>query len=181
VSSSSPGLAKVSFYALHLFNLSEVRIIPYDCANRLNTLDVLMELRTEFSEIPITLIGDRAPYHCSAQVQNIAELLDITLELLPGYSPDFMHVEHLWQWLHEDITYHTCYNHEADLTHQVARFEQRINADPIALAHRLQVTTHLKLQEKNYGFQIRRNLTAHFLSTFSTAKSYCLHCNSLCF
>jgi transposase len=107
-----------------------------------------MELRTQFPEIPITLIWDGAPYHRSAQVQDIAELLEIHLEPLPSYSPDFMPVEHLWQWLREDVTYHNCYDHEADLIHPVAHFEHCINADPIALAHRLRVTTHLKPQEE---------------------------------
>jgi transposase len=146
VSSSSPGLAKVSLYGLHLFNLGEVRIFPYDCANQLYTLDVLVELRTEFPEIPITV--DRAPYHRAAQMQQSAKLLDINLELLPSYSPDFMSVEHLLQWFREDVTYHTCYNNEAELINQVHRFEYRINADPIALSKRLTVTTRLKPEEE---------------------------------
>jgi hypothetical protein len=40
-----------------------------------------------------------------------------------------MPVEHLWQWLREDITYHTCYDQKADLIAQVDRFQHRINAD----------------------------------------------------
>jgi transposase len=144
VSSSSPGLAKISFYGLYLYHLGEVRIFPYDCANKLNTLDVLKKLGTEFPEIPIVLIWDGAPYHRSALVRAAAEILDIRLEPLPGYSPDFMPVEHLWQWLREDVTYHTCYDHETDLIHQVKCFERRINDDPIAVVDRLRVTTHLK-------------------------------------
>jgi hypothetical protein len=38
VSSSSPGLAKVSFYGVYLYNLAQVRIYPYDCANQFNTI-----------------------------------------------------------------------------------------------------------------------------------------------
>lgn len=67
---------------------------------------------------------------------------------LPAYSPDFMPVEHLWQWLREDVTYHTCYDHEADLIAQVERFESRINAEPIALADRLWVKSHLNPEEE---------------------------------
>jgi len=148
VSSSSPGLAKVSLYGLYLYNRGQVRIFPYDCANQLHTVDVLESLRAEFPDIPITLLWDRAPYHRAGFVKNMAEILEISIEPLPSYSPDFMPVEHLWQWLREDVTYHTCYDNQADLSNQVHHFEHRINTDPIALAKRLKVTTHLKPEEE---------------------------------
>ena len=59
-----------------------------------------------------------------------------------------MPVEHLWQWLREDVTYHTCYETKADLIAQVACFQQQINADPIALADRLWVKNHLEPEEE---------------------------------
>jgi hypothetical protein len=61
---------------------------------------------------------------------------------------DFMPVEHLWHWLREDVTYHTCYDHKADLIAQVERFESRINANPITLADRLWVKSHLDPKEE---------------------------------
>ena len=148
VSSSSPGLEKVSFYGLYLYNLGQVRILPYERANRFTTVDVLKRLRVEFPEVPIKLIWDGASYHRARLVQEVAETLDITLEPLPAYSPDFMPVEHLWQWLREDVTYHTCYDHKADLIAQVDRFQARINADPIAIADRLWVRSHLDPNEE---------------------------------
>ncbi|MGD1906938.1 MAG: hypothetical protein ACFB0C_13210 [Leptolyngbyaceae cyanobacterium] len=59
-----------------------------------------------------------------------------------------MPVEHLWQWLREDVTYHTCYDQKADLIAQVEQFQQRINDEPIAIADRLWVTPHLKYDEE---------------------------------
>jgi transposase len=47
--------------------------------------------------------------------------MDIPLQRLSGYSPDFMPVEHLWQWLREDVTYHTCHNSEAELIRPLAK------------------------------------------------------------
>jgi hypothetical protein len=55
VSSSSPGLAKVSFYGLYLYNLGQVRIWPFDRANQETTVEVLKRLRVEFPDIPIKL------------------------------------------------------------------------------------------------------------------------------
>ena len=144
VSSCSPGLKKVSFYGVYLYNLGQVRFFPYDTANGVNSIEVLKQLRAEFPLIDITLIWDGAPYHRSRAVKIASADLKITLKPLPSYSPDFMPVEHLWQWLREDVTYHTCYEREAELIEQVKQFEHRINTKPNDIADRLWVTTHIK-------------------------------------
>ena len=144
VSSSSPGRQKVSFYGIYLYNLGQVRIFPYDTANGFNTIDVLKRLRVEFPDMAMTVVWDGAPYHRKHEVKDVAKILDIHLEPLPGYSRDFMPVEHLWQWLREDVTYHTCYECKRDLNEQVSQFQEEINADPLEIADRLWVTTHLK-------------------------------------
>lgn len=148
VSSSSPGRAKVSFYGLYLYNLGQVRIFPYDKADQFNTVDVLKRLRVEFPEMVIKLIWDGASYHRAQRVKVAAEVLEIELVPLSAYSPDFMPVEHLWQWLREDVTYHTCYDKPSQLIGQVVGFEQRINAEPLTLADRLWVKTHLNPEEE---------------------------------
>ncbi|MFM7907116.1 MAG: transposase [Microcystis sp.] len=51
----------------------------------------------------MTVIWDGASYHRAGIVKQAAEALDIPLQRLSGYSPDFMPVEHLWQWLREDV------------------------------------------------------------------------------
>lgn len=143
VSSSSPGRAKVSFYGLYIYDLAQVRIWPYDRANTDNTLNVLDRLRSEFPGLPIKLVWDGASYHRSTRLKEAVETLDIALVPLPGYSPDFMPVEHLWHWLREEVTYHTCYDSKADLIRQVQYFQQSVNEDPIALSQRLWVKTQL--------------------------------------
>lgn len=55
-----------------------------------------------------------------------------------------MPVEHLWQWLREDVTYHTCYATQQDLIAQVKIFEQQVNASPHEVADRLWVQNHLE-------------------------------------
>ena len=146
VSSSSPGREKVSFYGVYLYNLGQVRIFPYETANGLNTIDVLKRLRVEFPDMAMTLVWDGASYHRKQDVIAAAKTLDIHLEPLPAYSPDFMPVEHLWQWLREDVTYHTCYDRKSQLIEQVLQFQQRINSYPFELADRLWVSTHLDPQ-----------------------------------
>jgi transposase len=143
VSSSSPGLKKVSFYGLYLYDLAQVRIFPYEVANQETAIDVLERLRAEFPDLPIKLVWDGAPYHRALSVRDATQTLNIELQPLPAYSPDFMPVEHLWHWLREDLTYHTCYDTTAELIAQVERFQARLNDDPEALSQRLWVSTQL--------------------------------------
>jgi transposase len=155
VSSSSPGLAKVSFYGVYLYTRAQVRIYPYDCANQFNTIDMLKQLRVEFPDRPMKVIWDGASYHRAKTVHRAAAaVFEIEIQPLPAYSPDFMPVEHLWQWLREDVTYHTCYDSQADLKAQVARFQQRINATPLVIADRLWVKSHLDPDEEKLRFSI---------------------------
>lgn len=119
-----------------------MRIFPDEVANQQSAVDVLERLRAEFPGLPIKLVWDGAPYHRARSVRDVAQTLDIELQP-PPYSPDFMPVEHLWHWLREDLTYHTCYDQAAELITQVEHFPARLNDDPIALSQRLWVSTQL--------------------------------------
>ncbi len=94
ISSSSPGRKKVSFYGVYIYNQATTRIFPYEKAEKINTIDVLKKLRAEFPDQKITVVWDGAPYHRAELVKEAASATDIDLEPLPGYSPDFMPVEH---------------------------------------------------------------------------------------
>lgn len=148
VSSCSPGLEKVSFYGLYLYNLGQVRIFAFDKADQFNTIKMLTLLRTEFPDRPIKMIWDGAPYHRAATVMWAAKTLEIGLQQLPAYSPDFMPVEHLWQGLREDVTCHTCYQSQKDLIAAVALFQERINLELNTIADRLGVKCHLEPDEE---------------------------------
>lgn len=152
VSSSSPGRTKVSFYGIYVYNQATTRIFPYEKAEKFNTIDVLKKLRVEFPEPKMTVIWDGAPYHRAKLVRETASTLDIRLQPLPAYSPDFMPVEHLWQWLREDITYHICYDSQQELINAVTNFQNRINTNPLAVSDRLWVKKHLEPEEEKLRF-----------------------------
>ena len=98
-------------------------------------------------------------YHRAKLVQEAASAMDIHLLQLPGYSPDFMPVEHLWQWLRENLTYHICYDSQQELIDAVSVFQSQINANPIAVTRSLVgQKTRANLTKKNYGFQSRCGL-----------------------
>ena len=153
VSSSSPGLQKVSFYGLYFYNEGKVNIIPYDKGNSINTIDILKRVRARYSnKEPVTLVWDGASYHRSLLVMEAAEQLNISIQRLPAYSPDFMPVEHLWQWLREDVTYHLCYDKKEKLIEQVRAFEERINKTPHQVADRLWTKTSLDIPLEELRF-----------------------------
>ena len=144
VNSTTPGLSeKVSFYGTYIYNESQVRIWPYPCANGEHTADVLRRLREEFPTKAIRLIWDGAPYHRSEFVQKAAASQNIELIRLPGYSPDFMPVEHLWHWFREEVTHNHCHTRRAELLERAANFETQVNASPYEVADRLWVTDEL--------------------------------------
>ena len=152
VSSSSPGRKKVSFYGVYLYNQAQTRIFSYEKAEQLNTIDVLTKLRAEFPFSEITVVWDGAPYHRAGLVKQAASEMNIHLQPFPGYSPDFMPVEHLWQWLREDLTYQTCYESQQELIEAVAHFQHQINTQPIAVSDRLWVKKHLDPEEEKLRF-----------------------------
>ena len=100
----------------------------------------------------MTIVWDGAPYHRAKLVTEAASDLGIRLQPLPAYSPDFMPVEHLWQWLREDVTYHTCYEKKCHLREQIEHFQDQINQTPLEIADRLWVTTTLKPEEEKLRF-----------------------------
>jgi transposase len=149
VSSSSPGLgAKVSCYGVYFYNQGQVKLYPYDRATSETTIELLETLRRELPGVPLTVLWDGASYHRAQVVTQRAEALQINLLPLPAYSPDFMPVEHLWQGLREDVTYHICYNSREELMAQIEHFQQEINAIPYAVADRLWVKNHLDPEEE---------------------------------
>ena len=66
------------------------RLFPYDVANGINTIEVLKQIRAEFPAQTMTTIWDGAPYHRSHLVKDEAKSLNINLQPLSAYSPDFM-------------------------------------------------------------------------------------------
>ena len=149
VSSSSPPVgAKVSCYGVYFYNQGRVKLSPYERANSETTLELLETLRREVPATPLTVLWDGASYHRAQAVIQRADELRINLLPLSAYSPDFMPVEHLWQWVREDVTYHACYDSREELMAQLEQFQQEINATPYAVADRLWVKTHLDPEEE---------------------------------
>ncbi len=153
VSSNSPGLKKVSFYGMYFYNQAKVQILPFLTANSDNTVDVLKKIRANFGkDDKITFIWDNVSYHCSNIVIEAAQELSIDRFPLPAYNPDFMPVEHRWQWKRENVTYQACYSDELALIQQVKAFEQFVNASPLEIADRLWVKNSLFSEQEKLRF-----------------------------
>jgi len=58
---------------------------------------LLRKLRTEYLNLPLTLVLDNASYQRCRLVQDLAEELSIELMFLPSYSPNLNLIERLWK------------------------------------------------------------------------------------
>jgi hypothetical protein len=149
VGSHTPGLsAKVSFYGVYFYNAGEVAIWDCPCANTEHTRTVLERVRAREPKREIVVFWDGAPDHRANAVLARAKELDISIEPLPSYSPDFMPVEALWRWLREDVTYHHCHASAAELIARVNAFVDAINRDQYTVADRLWTRTTLDPEEE---------------------------------
>jgi transposase len=153
IRSSSPGLAKVTFYGLYLVGQPQpIEIWPYPRGNTEATIDMLRRLRARLPGRKILLIWDGASYHRSEAVLQEARVLDFQLLRLPAYSPDLMPVEALWRWLRQEVTYHRCHHSAQELRDRVESFRERINQSPDVVARRLRVKSQLHPEEENLRF-----------------------------
>lgn len=143
VSSTSPGLARVSFFGAYVYNDKVVAISPAERANGTTTIEYLEYLRAAYPDDRIRVVWDGASYHRSEDVIERARELRILLTPLPAYSPDFMPVEALWRWMREEVTYNHCHATAADLIAGVSAFDHMVNQDPQTVFERLHVRTHL--------------------------------------
>jgi transposase len=148
VSSTSPGLARVSFFGAYVYNDAKVCIWPATRANGTTTIEFLECLRDAHPNDRIRIVWDGASYHRAEDVLECAEELGIKVTRLPSYSPDFMPVEALWRWMREDVTYNHCHATASELIAGVARFEDDTNADPESIFTRLHVKTTVDPDEE---------------------------------
>lgn len=152
VATTSPGLARVSFFGAFVYNDAKVAIFPAERANGETAGDFLQMLREAYPGEAIRVIWDNARYHLSEEVRAIARSLRIKLTALPAYSPDFMPVEALWRWLREDVTYNHCHATAEELIAAVLDFADMVNEDPAAVIERLAVKTSLDPNEEKLRF-----------------------------
>jgi hypothetical protein len=143
VSSTSPGLARVTFFGAYNYNDRQVAIWPAARGNAMTAIDCLEYLRAAFPDDRLRICWDGASYHRAEDVHERAAELGILITHLPAYSPEFMPVEALWRWMREEVTYNHCHATAADLIAGVAAFETAANEQSEVVFQRLHVRTTL--------------------------------------
>jgi transposase len=143
VASTSPGLARVTFFGAYVYNEKTIAIWPAERANALTTIEYLEYLRAAYPDAKLRICWDGASYHHAEDVVERARELGILITYLPAYSPDFMPVEALWRWMREEVTYNHCHATAADLIAGVSNFEDEVKRQPEGIFERLHVRTNL--------------------------------------
>lgn len=68
-------------------------------------VDLLIKLKQEYTDIPLTLIMDNARYQRCNKVTEQAEALGIDILFLPPYSPNLNLIERLWKFTKKKCLY----------------------------------------------------------------------------
>jgi transposase len=148
VSSTSPGLARVTFFGAYVYSDVKVAIWPAERGNASTAIDCLEYLRAAFPEDRLRICWDGASYHRAEDVRERARELGILITHLPAYSPEFMPVEALWRWMREEVTYNHCHATAAALISAVSEFEAQANKQSAVLFSRLYVRTSLDADQE---------------------------------
>jgi transposase len=131
---------RLNWYGAYDFTNAQCLIWHQGACNSDNTVAFLRHL-AQWNPDPdqrIVIIWDGAPWHNRADiVRQQAEVLNLTLVQLPGYSPDLNPIEGLWKWMREELTQHHCYKYLYQLERACFDFIDRINLDPEAIISRL--------------------------------------------
>jgi len=85
------------------------------------------------------VIRDGASYHKSNLVKEAPKERNITFQLLPAYSPDFIPNRASMAMVKRgcNVTYHACHKDECELIEQVRLFENHITSMPLVVTDRL--------------------------------------------
>jgi len=107
--------------AIRLGHLAEAVTAQYKTVNGESIMKFMDKLRNKHdNKGTIHLILDGAGYHKSAVVKEKAEKLNITLHILPPYSPNLNPIERLWKVMNEKVRNNRCF-------HSAEEFRQHIN------------------------------------------------------
>lgn len=91
--------------ALHATTLQLETVINTDYINALTIVQLLEQIASRFSAIPIYIVLDNARYqHCDF-VKKAAMKLNIQLVFLPPYSPNLNLIERLWKFVKKKTLY----------------------------------------------------------------------------
>lgn len=148
VASTSPGLARVTFFGAYVYNDRKVGIWPAARGNASTAIECLESIRAAFPDDRLRICWDGASYHRAEDVLERARELGILITPLPAYSPDFMPVEALWRWMREEVTYNHCHATAAALIAGVDAFQIKANEQSDVVFKRLYVRTGLDLNQE---------------------------------
>ena len=154
VSGCAPLSDRINWFGAYNFSDGQCLIWADGSCNKETTAQFLHRIKEWIGNDgrEIVVIWDGAPWHKAKFVQKTALELGITLELLPGYSPDLNPIEGLWKWMREEVTQHFCHNTLRDLFDACKSFVDEINRDPLAIVKRFWPRFQLDPEVEKLGF-----------------------------
>ena len=96
--------------ALHAISKEVTTHINTSYINAQVIVDFMVQIKSQYADLPIVLVMDNAKYqHCNLVLEK-AKSLNITILFLPAYSPNLNIIERLWKFTKKKILYAKYYD-----------------------------------------------------------------------
>ena len=115
---------KASYYSAVCLETGEVEVMELEGNSTAQTsTSFLQQLRAKHTG-PLIVIWDNAPAHGGEALRQYLRTpnLQLRLERLPGYSPEFNADEAIWDWAREAVTANTCLGTKAKVQAKLGAF-----------------------------------------------------------
>jgi transposase len=112
------------YYAAVCLETGEVEVMELEGNSTAQTsTSFLQQLRAKHTG-PLIVIWDNAPAHGGEALRQYLRTpnLQLRLERLPGYSPEFNADEAIWDWAREEVTANTCLGTKAKVQAKLGAF-----------------------------------------------------------
>jgi len=113
--------------AVHAISKQVSTLINTTYINSQTIVDFMIQLKSQYIDLPIVLVMDNAKYQHCQFVLDKANSLNITLLFLPPYSPNLNIIERVWKFTKKKILYAKYYDTPAKFHQAITEFFIEIN------------------------------------------------------
>jgi len=118
-------------------------------------VEFLIQLKSQYVDLPIVLVMDNAKYQHCLLVRDKAEALGIKILFLPAYSPNLNIIERLWKFTKKKILYAKYYDTPDKFHKAITEFFLKVNQK-----YQSEMETLLSLKFQTWENENAQNLAA---------------------
>lgn len=121
--------------ALNATTLQLETVVNTTYVNAQTVAQMLHQLAQRFTQLPLYVVLDNAPYQHCDYVKQLAKTLGIHLVFLPPYSPNLNLIERVWRYLKKEVLGTHYFDCAKKFHHAIESSLLEINHDPTRIQH----------------------------------------------